>query len=428
MDPSQPRSSSQPSFNLGEILQGRHVTAHFQPIVSVWKKSIIGFEGLIRGLHPDRAGLIPPVELFSAAAAQGKLMDLDGLCRWKVLQEFRQIRNQEPGALLSLNFEASIIERGELVVPGLLKQVKEAGLAARSIALEIIESNVEDLEALQEFVLAHRSQGFLISLDDVGAGHSNLNRIPLLKPDILKVDRYLVKSIHLDYYKQEVFKSLASLAQKIGAILIAEGVESAEEATACLDMGADMIQGYYFAKPLPRQELDSAEVLRRVETLGESFKRKAIEQLNVKRKNLRRYETMTREILESLSRLEIRQFDEKLAELIRFFPQVECLYVLDEDGIQVSEAVFSLPEESRRNPDVFRPPHKGSDHTLKDYFYMLVESGMRKTTYLSDPCLSMASGNLCVTYALSFQDSAEKKCILCVDINTQYFEHLNPLG
>ena len=63
----------------------------------------------------------------------------------------------------------------------------------------------------------------------MGAGHSNLNRIPLLKPDLLKVGRFLVQHIHLEFHKQEVFKSLVGLAHKIGALTLAEGIETEEE-------------------------------------------------------------------------------------------------------------------------------------------------------------------------------------------------------
>ena len=80
------------------------------------------------------------------------------------------------------------------------------GLKPENIAIEIIESDVEDLKELQRFVQLYRSYGFLIALDDVGAGHSNLNRIPLIKPDILKIDRFLVQNIQDDFYKQEVLE------------------------------------------------------------------------------------------------------------------------------------------------------------------------------------------------------------------------------
>jgi hypothetical protein len=166
-------------------------------------------------------------------------------------------------------------------------------------------------------------------------------------------------------------------------------------------------------------------VLDRIEVLGEKFKKKALEQLNSKRKNLRRYEAMTREIQEALTQLETRHFDLRLSELIHYFPQIDLAYILDENGLQICEPVLGTPEKSRRNPDVFRPPQKGSDHSLKDYYYVLVESGSRKNTFLSDPCLSMASGQMCVTYAMSFLDASQKKCILCVDINTQYLQQLS---
>src|ERR1700691_5780145 len=106
----------------------------------------------------------------------------------------------------------------------------DAGLRARNIVLEIGESAVRDEGELRRWVQSYREAGYLIALDDVGAGHSNLNRIPELQPDILKVDRYLVHGIDEDFHRKEVYRSMASMAHGLGAMIIAEGVETEEEA------------------------------------------------------------------------------------------------------------------------------------------------------------------------------------------------------
>ncbi|HJT25348.1 MAG TPA: PDC sensor domain-containing protein, partial [bacterium] len=111
--------------------------------------------------------------------------------------------------------------------------------------------------------------------------------------------------------------------------------------------------------------------------------------------------------------------------LIRFFPLVECLYVIGENGLQTSETIFGNLEGNGKNRFMFRPSPKGTDHAMKDYYFMMMDGGLKKTTFISEPYLSMATGNACVTFARLFKDLDGKLQILCVDINTQYLQNLS---
>ena len=400
------------------------MAAHFQPLVSVRRKSIVGYEGLIRGLHPVTRNILAPQELFSTAAKMDLMVELDRLCRKKVLEYFRGIAADRPDCLLSLNFEASIIDQGVVGSGNLIHQVTSMGLKPQCIALEIIESNIRHLDELQKFIQTYRNHGFLIALDDVGAGHSNLNRIPLLKPDILKVDRYLVQGIPENFYKQEVFKAMIGLAHKIGALVLAEGVETEEEAFCVMELGVDLIQGFYFSKPQRYDLIDDQKVGEQLQRLSREFKGMVLKKHNIKKFNLKKYELMTREVQVELSKLHEQDFSQKLTDLIRYFPLAECLYVIDENGLQASEMVFGDLGGSGKNRYMFRPAPKGTDHTMKDYFYMMMDGGLKKVTFISEPYLSLATGNACVTFARLFKDLDEKLHILCVDINTQYLQQI----
>jgi EAL domain-containing protein (putative c-di-GMP-specific phosphodiesterase class I) len=413
------------AFNLGQVMDGGWIIPYFQPLISVRKKSIVGYEGLIRGTDPVSGDLIDPRNLFHAAAAAGMTLELDRLCRGKVLEHYRRISMEKPDCLLSLNFEASVIDKGVVGSGHLIHSVVAAGLKPECISLEIIESNVRDTGELEKFIQTYRDYGFLIALDDVGAGHSNLNRIPLLKPDILKIDRYLIHNISGDFHKQEIFKSLVGLAHKIGSLILAEGVETEEEALWVMDLGVDLVQGFYFSKPQRWDLIDDRMPDQRMEDLSERFKGAVLEKLNIKRFNLRKYELMTREIQTELSKVGAGEFDRKLSEMAHYFPVVECLYVLDERGFQASETVLGNMESPTKNRFMFRPSPKGADHTLKDYFYMMVDGGFRKTTFISEPYLSLATGHSCVTFARIFRDAGDQVHILCVDINTQYLRQIS---
>ncbi|MGH7739476.1 MAG: EAL domain-containing protein, partial [bacterium] len=356
-------TSSDPGFDLSEVIAGEHLVAYFQPIVSVKNNTIIGYEGLSRGLVPGTQQLISPQALFAEASVKGETLALDRLCRKKIFEAFRLIQKDRPERLLSVNFEASVLDQGAQGSGNIIHQVEAAGLRPESIIIEVIESNVEAVEALEQFIATYRKLGFLIALDDVGAGHSNLNRIPLLKPDILKIDRYLVQDIADNFYKQEVFKSLVGLARKIGALIVAEGIETDREAGVALELGADMVQGYYFSKPQRHDLLTDASVERHLVQFTTSYRDRVIQQLNVRRSNLRKYEMMTREIQTKLSTTPEERFENDLRDVARFFPLVEGFYVLDENGFQLTETVVGDSKSFHKNRMIFNPSTKGSDHT-----------------------------------------------------------------
>ncbi|HEY5040299.1 MAG TPA: EAL domain-containing protein, partial [bacterium] len=406
-------------FQIHEILEGEFVTAHYQPIISLKRKALIGFEGLARGLHPETQALIPPMDLFSEASRADLNLSLDRLCRKKVLEHFKPIYEANPKMILTLNFDASIIDQGVVGSGNLIQMVKDSGIDPRNICIEIIESNVEDANQLQKFVQAHREYGFLIALDDVGAGHSNLNRIPLLKPDLIKIDRYLIQEIQNNFYKQQIFKSLVFMCRSLGTLIIAEGVETKEEALSVLQMGADMIQGYYFSKPLEAVRCLEETYSEKIRDLASAFKHGEIEKISVKRFHLMKHHSMIRELQVELSSASVADFDQKLGRISGYFPNVECFYVLDEQGIQVSETFFNNVESFNRNWLMFRPTPKGADHTIKDYYYMLMEAGLGKINFITEPYLSMTSGHLCVTLSALFKDSLQKRYILCVDIKVE---------
>jgi len=409
-------------FNLREIIEGEWVEAYFQPILSLKRRSLVAMEGLSRGVNPLTRSLIPPAELFRQAAMQDLSAQLDSLCRRKIMDAFRPLFAHSPESILSINLDLSTLDEELADSDRFCRQVREMGLKPENIALEIIESQVEDLQELQRFVQIYCSCGFLIALDDVGAGHSNLNRVSLIKPDILKLDRYLVQDIQKDFYKQEVVKSLVSLGRRLGTLLIAEGVETQEEAVCLLEMDLDNVQGYYFARPQKPSQLEMDSAFAKMDGLGDTFKQKFLRRIGAKKNNMQRYYATLLEIQMDLSRIAPVEFDERLGEMIGFFPSVECFYVLDETGMQVSESVCNCLGKSNRNPVVFRQAPRGTDHTMKDYYYFLLEAGLNKTSYVTDPYLSMSSGHSCVTLSSLFNHSNGNRYILCLDINTQFLK------
>ncbi|KPU42564.1 putative EAL-domain containing protein YkuI [Oxobacter pfennigii] len=404
--------NNQEAFNIIDIINQKKLKVQFQPIVSINQKRICGLEGLIRGINIKNNEIIEPEMLFYAAAEINLIIELDRVCREKVLEAFKDIYDKNKDMLLFLNIDASILEK---VVGSeyLINQVKRQSINPGSIVIEINESKVKDTNALKRFIDTYRKLGFLIALDDVGAGFSNLDRIPVARPDIIKIDISLIRSIYDNYYKQEIFRSLNTLSNKIGALVIAEGVETEEEAIEVMELGGNMIQGYYFSKPISINNELPAFIHDRIEDLADNFKVHMDKAIKKDRQDEKRILSAINNTIKRLKSTPMAEFHRKLIERLKENENVECLYVLDEKGIQVSETICSYYGEDTNM--FFQPAEIGTDHSMKKYYYYLHDAGLGK--YLTEPYISLATGSLCVTFSKPFKNIENKKYILCMDFN-----------
>jgi EAL domain-containing protein (putative c-di-GMP-specific phosphodiesterase class I) len=394
------------------ILERGGIASFFQPIVSVKKKSVIGFEALSRGIN-GAGGLLPPQALFEAAAAEGRTRDLDRLCRQKAFESFGALKNDPDRYILTINIDPSILDEGTVGSNHLRDLAQSLGMQPGKVLIEIIESRIRDMEALKKFVTLYREYGFLIALDDIGAGMSNLDRISIIKPDILKIDKSLVQSAAGQYHSSEIVKSLVALAHRIGSLVIAEGVETANEAVIALELGVDMLQGYYFAKPGPRMEEFMNGIDEKIEAVAASFKERTVQRINSKKFLHRSYNQIINTLISELSRIPDEEYDAALTVLIRPHPELECAYILDEDGIQASDTIFASGSGGDSKGFFFQPGSRGTDQSSKDYYFLLA-AGLPK--YTTAPYISLASRNICITISVAFRDVNFRKRILCMDI------------
>jgi hypothetical protein len=291
-------------------------------------------------------------------------------------------------------------------------------LSPRSVVIEILESAVKEVGELLQFVGNYRDAGFLIALDDVGSGHSNLNRIPMVQPDIIKVDRYLIQDVDRDFYKQEVLKSLVSMAMHLGTVIIAEGVETEGEVATLLELGVDIIQGYFFSHPKTVTDLDLGGVDQLIKLAGTGFRERQLANADRKHGTMTLYRKLIRELQKDLAGREPIEFGSRLPGAVEGRSSVECIYVLDDTGRQITDMVVNAERRPDRKSAMFRPLPVGADHSLRDYFYFLSDSGFGKSSYVTKPHVSMNTGNLCVTIAAKIKDIHNRAHILCLDVQT----------
>lgn len=405
------------STMLSKIIEEESIEVHYQPVVSIVKKSTIGLEGLSRGIFENE--LIDPLPLFKKASKDKKSILLDRICREKAIENFSEIHSKHKDLLLFLNIDCSTMTDETVGSGFLINLVNKYNVKPGNVVLEFVESKVNNVQALTQFIDTYRNYGFLIALDDIGSGRSNLDRIAIVRPDIIKIDIAIVKEIHLDYYKQEVFKSLVSLSKTLGAIVVAEGIETEEEAMKAIELGADMLQGYYFATP---QKISGSMIKafnQPIRKVASHYSTYLAEKISLQKIKSKEYGEVIKDVLNEISRVDERRFDYKLLEIINKYKILECVYILNPEGIQVTDTVSAYGNYSKHKNLIFKPAKRGEDHSLKKYYYFL--KNMKVSKYLTEPYISNATGNLCMTMSCVFKSIDNKKFILCADLNPDYF-------
>jgi EAL domain-containing protein (putative c-di-GMP-specific phosphodiesterase class I) len=399
--------------DLQEILHTERIRTFFQPIVSLKQKRMVGVEALSRGERESGGGLLSPALLFSAAKQAGRTLDLDRLCRKTAFTSFNGLPLRDE-LLLFLNLDPGILKEGVAGSGHLHDQMAAIGLSPSRIAIEIVESRVESQQLLINFARFYRQLGCLIVLDDFGDDQSNFSRVAMLRPDIIKVSRSLMDGIAYDYYRQSVITAIVSLADKIGSLVLAEGVERFEDIVTCHELGADLMQGFYFSQPKPPAEAATQCCQKKIASVYAEIRSRMVSHYTQRKRRQEDVNGILAKALNGLILLSPTAFDELLLEMAHECEEVECLYVLDNDGVQISDTVFR--QQPKALNSLFAPVEKGGEHQLKSYYLAVAHSGMER--FCSEPYLSLASGNLCRTVSTGFIGIDSSRYILCMDLQS----------
>ncbi|MGE4318149.1 MAG: EAL domain-containing protein [Deferribacterales bacterium] len=398
-------------FDIIEIIQKELIRIEFQPILSLKLKKAVGVEALCRGINPKDRTVISPLTLFEEAAKFGVVIDLDRLCRKTAMKEFAKLQNHE-SLVLFLNFDASVLDSiKEDEKSCTVMYADEAGLNYHNIAVEILESKIENNKKLEIITERYSSLGMFVVLDDFGALHSNLNRLVISKPDIIKIDRSLIHNVSQSYYQQSIIKSIIDLGKKIGSLTLAEGVETKEDVLKCHELGADLFQGFFFSRPQNIECLSTICCKTLMEEITYEIKDYMAVNLEQKRFQYNNFENILNKIMDEIAASPVEYYNGIMEKSVITYKDIECLYILDEFGVQVGDTIcgFDIPENEH---SLFHPSRSGADHSLKEYFYFI--NSLQLTSYYTDPYISLATGMLCRTMAKKFENG-QNAYILCID-------------
>ena len=231
-----------------EVLLAERIESIYEKIVHLPSCQVYGYEALVRG--PWGTPLQGPAELFRMAEETDLVFQLDCMCRESALRG--AVGRLPPTKKLFLNCLPSAIHDPNFKDDALDKTLSAAGLQPRNVIFEISEAEaIKNYAIFREFRDHYRTMGFRFALDDTGTGYSSLSALMELSPDFIKIDRSLVKSVHSDPSRQVLLRALKSLADQLGARVIAEGVEVKEEFDSVVELGIQFAQGFYFGRGGP---------------------------------------------------------------------------------------------------------------------------------------------------------------------------------
>ncbi len=232
---------------LTKLVLAEDVSMVYQPIVDMGTDEIFGYEALVR--PHGGCGMASPDDLFDTGKETGLIFDLDSLCRRRGLAGAGEIPR---GAKLFLNCLPTAIHDPSFRGEELCSQLAEIGLGPEDLVLEISErESIENFTIYREARDYYASLGVQVALDDTGAGYASLRAVMELSPNFIKLDHYLLRSIDTDPPRQELLRALDAVAKKIGAKIVAEGIETEEELQAVKDLGIAYGQGYRLGRPGP---------------------------------------------------------------------------------------------------------------------------------------------------------------------------------
>ena len=218
-----------------------------QPIVDMHSGDTYGFEALLRNV--DRMGFKHPGEVFDFAYEIGCLAKLELMLRRKVIEKFADVRNRTSSKLY-LNIDVRILETDGGLLGETVSLLSRHGFTPTDVCMELTETfNNASCVRVSAFVEEARAMGFAFAIDDFGQGYSQFRVLYECQSDTLKIDRFFITSMQSDSRKRLFVSSVVDLAHVLGMRVVAEGVETEEEFNACREIGCDLVQGYYVARP-----------------------------------------------------------------------------------------------------------------------------------------------------------------------------------
>ena len=239
---------------LRRAVEHEHWVLHYQPVVNLADGSVEGVEALVRWLDPN-GGIVPPGEFIPLAEELGLI---EAIGDWVIDSMAAQQRAWANGGLdLTVGFNLSPRQLWSAhLAEKVLAKLRAADVDTSKVVVEITESTaMADPDRTQKILSELHAWGISLAIDDFGTGYSSLARLNHLPVDILKIDRSFIRDVHRDLGLASMVRAMIQLASGLGMTPLAEGIETAGELEFLQANGCPVGQGFYFAKPVPAEEI-----------------------------------------------------------------------------------------------------------------------------------------------------------------------------
>lgn len=229
---------------------------HYQPLISIRQRRIVGFETLLRWQHPER-GLLRPGSFLQEAIRLGILDELENQIFNQALAQLSEWQNELalPPLSASVNLSAQRFQQPDLAVK-LAELCQRHRVSPDNLHLEITESAaMQDFEAGMATIATLRELGCKVCLDDFGTGYSSLAHLRRLQIDYVKLDRSFIANIERDQHERDMTRAIVDLIHSLGMTVLAEGVENRQQLGYLIQCRVDVVQGFLMGRPQPSTEL-----------------------------------------------------------------------------------------------------------------------------------------------------------------------------
>ena len=396
---------------------GALLDSHFQPIYSFPHRRSVGHEALLRVV--DAQGLVvPPLHFFERLSGFDEQVKVDRLSRLLHVHNF--VNQQDRDGWLFLNIHPAVFVHGARqpdMLEAAVKVVQALGVPPHRLVFEVTEDVMAQDAEFESAVANARATGCLLALDDFGAGHSNFDRVWRIHPEIVKLDRSLLRRAVASPRVSRVLTQMVSLLHECGALVLLEGVETRDEALLALDADVDLVQGFAFGVPAP-DLVGSTGTSGAIENVWKVLDERHVQDRLAHTQHIAPF---TAALKKALPGLRQGQPLHQAAASLLALPGVQLCYLLDEHGVdcvipvepeQQGLALTGRPASDKR----FEPLEQAGSArwARRPYFRRAVsELGQVQVTR---PYLSLHGARMCVTVSLAFWSNA-RMLVICADLD-----------
>ena len=374
----------------------------FQPIISLNHRRVVGHEALIRAYDPQQ-NPVNPLELFGRPTAIQETIELDRLCR--LLHSFNYSRSDIRNEWLFLNVNPEVVNHGREYGSFFSQMIQDATISPSQIVIEILENRATNEVELTDSISYYRQLGCLLAIDDFGAGHSNIDRVLNLEPEIVKLDKSLLKKSNPK--ARRILSNLVSLLHEAGCLVVLEGIETLDETLLAYDVDADLVQGYFFSRP--QMELTRNLPNDLFPKLDEARERHQHTISTFKRGVLSPYHYIFEQAVADYEK------GDGFTRATQFLLQVEGvqrIYLLDGHGNLIGNNLFPTHMSGKLRPQM-APMQDSSGANLGNRHYFRRAMANPASTQTTRPYLSTVGAELCVTLSRRVERKGEAGVICC---------------